>query len=530
MRVEDLIVEVRDSTFARVGVLSPTDLVGATFVLRFNSVGTWQISLNAESPLVEALRTPGSGIIMTGPNGVIISGPTRTAVLEQDAENAAGIWTIGGTDDSLILTERLAYPQPTNGDVTTQTVARDIRIGAAETIIKQYVQTNISSTAGTVRAIPNLLIETDEARGLSVRGSARFVVLQDLLFALAETGGVGYRIRQDDTNLIFEVYEPSDRSATVRMDIDNGRLTRTEYSYKAPEATRAIVGGAGESVERIFFEGTTAESVSSETLWGRRIERFIDQRQTANTDELGQAADQLLIENGKTIVSISVTPTDVNTMRYNFDWNLGDKVTVVINELEAVAVVTEVGIGISSDGVRIIATVGNPNLLNYESKLIAQQEDQDQRISALERNTTGFGVSTDYQPDGGTISGTQPTFSGAPLIFGQYTRFGDMAHFTIQVDFDNITNFGTGQYFLTLPYAAKTEYKFADGCLHQVSTGRDYQIRAALLQNSNVLKLSVTSVFGNRIIDQDFTSTDPVTLTTEDFFHIAGTYEIINGS
>jgi hypothetical protein len=530
MRVEDLIVEVRDINFERVGLLTPQDLVNANFVLRYNNVGTWQIELPANAKLVDALRTPGSGIVVTGPAGVIMSGPTRNAVLEQDSENAIGLWTITGTDDSLILTERLAYPEPSNDDVSTQSVARDTRLGPAETVIKGFVADNIAADCGTSRAIPNLIIQPDESRGPTISAGARFQGMQDLLYGLAEASNLGYRIVQDAANLVFEVYEPTDRSATVRMDVDNRQLVSAEYAYSAPTVTRAIVGGQGEAVERQFIEGTTSDSIASESVWGRRIERFVDQRQSSEIAELERAAQELLVENGQTIVSLSVTPSDINTMRYNFDWNLGDRVTVVVNELEATAVVTEVGIGIASDGIRIIATVGNPNLLNFESKLLQRQDQQDSRISALERGTTGFGISTEYQPNGGTIGGTQPTFSGDPLIFGQYTRFGNMVHFTIQVDFDNITGFGTGQYFLTVPYNARDEYKFADGCLHQISTGRDYQIRAAMLKGTNVLKLSVTTVFGNRIIDGDFTSTDPVTLTQDDFFHIAGTYEIENGS
>ncbi len=77
MQVTDLIVEVRDSSLARVGQILSTDLVGFTAVLRFCKVGTWEIPLHATSPLADALRAPGAGIIVTGPNGVLFSGPTR---------------------------------------------------------------------------------------------------------------------------------------------------------------------------------------------------------------------------------------------------------------------------------------------------------------------------------------------------------------------------------------------------------------------------------------------------------------------
>jgi hypothetical protein len=54
--------------------------------------------------------------------------------------------------------------------------------------------------------------------------------------------------------------------------------------------TRAIVGGAGEQEERLFFEGTLAQSTEAETLWGRRIESFVDARSTQETAEFEQEA------------------------------------------------------------------------------------------------------------------------------------------------------------------------------------------------------------------------------------------------
>jgi hypothetical protein len=525
MRLEELTVEVRDGNLNRLGLLMPTDLVGAKFIARYNNVGTWEVKLNPASLMVEALRTPGAGIIVTGPSGVLFSGPMRSARLEQSIDNSEGTWFIEGTDDTVILTERLAYPDPTQDDVNAQTQAYDVRTGAAETVIKSYVQDNISAVAGTDRAIPNLEIEYDLGRGTDVTAQARFDVLQELLYPLAQTGGLGYEIAQDGSALEFQVYVPTDRSASVRMDIDNNQLTRTEYAYVGPKGTRAIVGGAGEAEDRIFYEGTSTESLAAESTWGRRIETFLDDRGTKVQADLDQAAQEFLVDNGKTIVTLAVTPSDETNMRYGIDWNLGDKVTVVIGDQEAVSVVTEVGIGIGTDGVRIGATLGTPNATDFESRIIQKAITTEARVSNLEKSVTGYGINVQYQPAGGTVSGTQPTFSG-PAIFGSYNRFGNMVHFSIRVDFTNITNFGTGQYYLTLPYPARVAYQFRDGCLHDVSANRSYHVSAHVYPGETLLYLFTTDSQGNRIYDFPFSQGEPVTLTTADNFHISGTYEI----
>jgi hypothetical protein len=101
-----------------------------------------------------------------------------------------------------------------------------------------------------------------------------------------------------------------------------------------------------------------------------------------------------------------------------------------------------------------------------------------------------------------------------------------MVHFSIAVDFANITSFGTGQYYLTLPYPARVAYQFRDGCLHDISAGIDYHISGHVFAGSDVLQLFTTDRAGNRIYDFPFSQGEPITMTTADNFHIAGTYEI----
>ena len=521
MRVDDLAVEVRDKTLKRVGRLSGVDLVGAEFILRHNEVGSWSVKLHASSAMADLLRTPGFGLIVTGPNGVIMSGPTVSTRLEQTEEDPRGTWTITGFDDSVILADRLAYPNPADDDVTSQSTAFDKRNGVAETVLKGYVDANLVSGPSS-RQVAGLTVATDLGRGGNVFGSARFDTLQDLLFGLAQSGGIGYRIQQEGTGLVFDVYEPVDRSALVRLDIDNGRLSSADYQIEAPLVTRAIVGGAGEQVERIFFEGTNSEATAAETLWGRRIERFVDARNTQDSDELGQEADETLVDDGKTRISLSVTPTDNLTMLYGQDWGLGDTITVTVGETVATAVVYTVAIGVQTDGVYLAAEVGRPSPVSYEARLGRATVDQSRRLSEIERNTTGYGVVTPFPGVQGGTSGTQPTFSG-PVFTATYTRFGDMIHFSYSVDFSNILTFGTGQYFMTLPYNARRPYTFNSGSLFDDSAGSIYSIIGQVVAGSNVMTLWYIKSNGET---EPFEYNKPITLTTDDSFDISGIYEL----
>lgn len=392
MKAKELVIEVRDATYNRIGQILPNDLTDFTIVAKFNSVGTWKLTLPAEHYLVDTLRTAGSGIVVNGPTGVIISGPTVSAKNIANVENPKGVWEIEGRDDSIILSERLAYPTPITADVEAQTNAYDTRTGAAETIIKEYVKANIGINAPIERKITNLTVETDTALGSTITTSARFNKLDKLISAIASIDKLGYTIEQEGDILVFKIYNPIDRSGTIRMDIDNNQLASTEYIYKQPEVTRVIVGGAGSAEQRTFIEASNASSIAGETDWNRRIEVFHDARSSQDAAELAQAGAEELVDKGKTQESISITPSDYTSMVYGTDWGLGDIVSVVVDNKEVKQIITEVGLLINSDGVTVKATVGPAPKNDLEDALVYLQGKSDDRLDNLERNGEGGGA------------------------------------------------------------------------------------------------------------------------------------------
>lgn len=132
-----------------------------------------------------------------------------------------------------------------------------------------------------------------------------------------------------------------------------------------------------------------------------------------------------------------------------------------------------------------------------------------------------IGKQQSYSPEGGTLNGNQPTFSGSPGFYGIYAKSGDVISFSINVDFSNITNFGTGQYYMTIPFTAQHDLYFREGHLHDASSNKNYGISAHVEEGTNVMKLFYTASNGQ---DEAFTHANPVTLTTSDNFHIQGTY------
>lgn len=137
--------------------------------------------------------------------------------------------------------------------------------------------------------------------------------------------------------------------------------------------------------------------------------------------------------------------------------------------------------------------------------------------------TIGDSADGTWTVEGGS-SGTQPTFSSEPLFSGGYNLIGNICHFHIDVDMDNITNFGTGQYYVKLPFPSKNNYLLSDGCLHDESTGNEYAVLGHVSAGSDTLNLLSTASNGRQV---EFTSSVPITLNALDNFHVAGIYEIL---
>ena len=124
--------------------------------------------------------------------------------------------------------------------------------------------------------------------------------------------------------------------------------------------------------------------------------------------------------------------------------------------------------------------------------------------------------------EGGTLD-VQPTFSGDPLFAGHYSLIDVICNFTVNVDMDNITSFGTGQYYIKLPFPAHDNILLSDGCFHDESGSDQYAVLGHVDAGSDIMKLFSVASNGRHV---PFEYNVPVTLNVADNFHIRGTYEI----
>jgi hypothetical protein len=107
------------------------------------------------------------------------------------------------------------------------------------------------------------------------------------------------------------------------------------------------------------------------------------------------------------------------------------------------------------------------------------------------------------------------------MFTGNYLRIGDQVTFDIQVDFDNIISFGTGQYFLDLPFPARFNTMMRGACIHDISVNREYGLGGHVFAGQVQLVLTYVASNGR---DEPFTHTAPFQLNQADNFHVQATY------
>ena len=343
--------------------------------LRFNKVGKWVLEMEAGT-LAANLLTWGGGIVVVRDGMEILSGPVRQ--MDRKWDRNQNVLIASGPDDLTYLEDLLAYPVPGGPPYTSQ--AYDVRSGAAETVMKAYVDFNAGPNANSQRRINGLTIETDSAIGGSVTGRARFSKLLELMQSLAiQGGGLGFRI----VDLEFQVYQPGDLTGSIVLSPDLGNLEAFSYRAKAAKGNYVICGGSGEGTARTFAEKGDSASI---VRYGDRIELFRDRRDTTDTAELNAQIDEELAKRAEN-TTLAITPIDIENMAFFQDYNLGDRVTVQVDGEEIQDVIREAQIKVigGMESVKPVVSSKGAQVSEPLAALFEQSRDLEQRISNLER-------------------------------------------------------------------------------------------------------------------------------------------------
>lgn len=127
-----------------------------------------------------------------------------------------------------------------------------------------------------------------------------------------------------------------------------------------------------------------------------------------------------------------------------------------------------------------------------------------------------------YQPTFGVVagSGDAPTWTSEPAT-GSFVKLGNLVFFDIEVSLATISDFGSGKYTLTLPFASDSNFTVRSGGIHSGgSKDNHFNLAGEMTAGSSVMELRYAS--GTQ--DEPFDHKSPYSLSTAGEFHISGVY------
>lgn len=354
--------------------------------LRFNEPSSGMFV----APGYEWIRSqlgPGHRIVVIRDQQVLIAGPIEKWQYERsdDGDNAGdGTLTVNFADDLAFVAARLTYPDPTLGP-SDQVIDNWSYTGNAELAIRDLVDYNAGENARAERRVPQLRLDSPAAGvGGSVTAKAdRMEPLGTVMRRIALSGGgLGFRTRQIGTDIVFDVFEPLDKSEEVFFGFGYGNLKYVSYEVSAPEATTAVVGGQGEGADRYLIERNSA---GPEAAWGR-TETLVNRPGNDPLAELQTAGDEELADRAET-ARLPTSAADTPHQKFGVDYELGTRVSVETWPGSMISdIVTTVHIQVWPTAGEVISpTIGSQAELT-DPKWLQRLRAMDRRLGYLERN------------------------------------------------------------------------------------------------------------------------------------------------
>jgi hypothetical protein len=268
------------------------------------------------------------------------------------------------------------------------------------------------------------------------------------------------------------------------------------YSNSGGVGAQGPVGPTGPTPDLLNVASNIVPDTTNTRTLGTSTKRWADVYIGPNTinitDTVTAANAALTVTNGVLLID-GANQLQVGQLKF------------VDNNIESTSGATNIEIGQLSSSADIImnrdVVLGTGKTLTFADATV---------------QTTAPGVPVAYSP---TWSGTGLTFTGTPAT-GSYMKVGKLVTFRFKVLCTTVTNFGSGQYSITLPFNVATNYQFNDGAIHRNSNDDHYYLKGHI-DSGNVMTLWTGASQSDTVFDHN----SPYSLTTLDYFYLTGTYE-----
>lgn len=244
------------------------------------------------------------------------------------------------------------WPVP-SAPLNAQTSEYRVYTGPSESVFKTAVSENIARLGVPWTVAPTL------GRGSTSRAELRMHPLADKLLPLLDADGLVVVLSYADSGPGVTVDIREGNTVTGVLTIESGVPDGYEFTTEAPTATRVIVGGRGEGIEREFVQVIDA---AREAEWGDIIESFKDARNTEEGSDISGDGLEVLAE-GAPRVGIATQLVETERFMFGTTYDVGDFVAVRLGPVESLEQITGVSITETADeGVVVTPHIGEADV------------------------------------------------------------------------------------------------------------------------------------------------------------------------
>lgn len=196
--------------------------------------------------------------------------------------------------------------------------------GKAETVIKSLIRESLVASPYTERNIDFIEIAPDLERGKDVKASFRYDNLADSIEKVAKDGEIGVTAYLDieRKKIVFDVItgkELPQAGTGLLFSREMGNVRAFEVNkITESTATTAIVGGAGQDENRLFY------TVKGDVRGIKRREAYVDSGNDEDIELLKLKGNNYLQSNSEK-VNIKTSIIDHGGQQPFIDYNIGDK-------------------------------------------------------------------------------------------------------------------------------------------------------------------------------------------------------------
>jgi len=327
-----------------------TRYLGFTFQRRVRQMGQWALELNADNAQAALFaldaqvqflfRAPEAGLDWV----LDYEGLCRDLSWEQK-DDGSELCRASGYCLKQLLNRRIV-----NAGAGS---AQALKSGAAETIMKAFVEEQCGPSAGT-RALSGFSVEADQGRGnvLTPPDYAHAKVLK-ICEELALTGGGDYDVVSTGLGTFeFRWYlgqRGTDRRTTVRFTKELGTMANAKLQrIRSAEHNAVLVCGQGQGETRPAV-WVVDESLVDDSAWNRS-EVFVNGNAGGtDPDQLGEAG-LVALEKGRPKWTLSWDTLQTKGWLYGRDYTFGDIVYGTYRGYETAKKLSEMSVAVSGDG------------------------------------------------------------------------------------------------------------------------------------------------------------------------------------